>query len=380
MPSAEVFLKTKPKKKRSPDMATLMGNRPTVGEVGLEIEAEGYNLPSHAFKEYWTYHIDNSLRAPKNRAGMPGMTAEYVLTKPIAFSEVPKALDYLWDCFTQSKSKFVESNRTSVHVHLNCQKWFLNRLTSFAALYFIVEEVLTEWCGEHRVGNLFCLRAIDAEAIVSYLKGFIECDGQAGIQEFLHYSAFNANALKKYGSLELRTLRGTNDKQVILDWVETLERLYKLSEDFPDPREICASLSSVGPLTFFNSILGPKAAVIRNGINMTDQQLGSAVYNGVRIAQELCYCKDWDEYVPLKLKPDVWNRPLSRIAKKVMNFQDPAQGEMPWPSSGNTGPAQPWPLETGDDLHETVDDLQQMMVEVYQETPDEYPMENDEGF
>ena len=314
MPSKPVFIPRKIKEQKGLDIITIMGNKPTKGEVGIEIEVEGTNLPEAAAP--WMYHVDHSLRAPK----LPGgMTGEYVLGKPVDFDEVPGALKKLWAKFKSSKSVLVDSNRTSVHVHLNVQNFFLNRLTSFLALYFIVEEVLTEWCGEHRVGNLFCLRAKDATAIIGHIKNFIQADGQCQIGEFLHYSAMNANALKKYGSLEVRTLRGCSDPSVIIDWVEILERLYKLSEEYPDPREVCSSLSSIGPSAFFESILGPKAVTVRQGIAMTDNQIADSLYEGVRLAQDLCFCRDWDLYKPVKLKPDIFGRKMEKVAKKFLN-------------------------------------------------------------
>lgn len=313
MPSKEVFIPRINKPRNGVNLCTIMGNKATKGDIGIEIEMEGKNLPLQNIPP-WEYHIDNSLRAPPG-----GTCAEYVLSKPIAFDAVPDALNTLWAAFKANKTRFVDSNRTSVHIHLNCQQFFLNRLTSFLALYFIIEEGLTEWCGEYRVGNLFCLRAKDASAITSYIKAFIQADGNAPIQEFLHYSAMNANALKKYGSLEVRTLRGTSDPTVILDWVEVLERLYKLSEEYPDPRDVCASLSSVGALAFFENILGPKYKTIRSGINMTDGEISDSVMQGVRIAQDLCYCRDWGLYKPTKLKPDVFGRNMKNVAKRLLN-------------------------------------------------------------
>jgi len=316
MPSKPVFIPRKSKEQKGLDIVTIMGNKPTKGEVGIEIEVEGVNLPTDDTPAPWVYHVDHSLRAPK----LPGgMTAEYVLSKPIPFDEVAGSLKKLWAKFKTKKSTMVDSNRTSVHVHLNMQNFFLNRLTSFCALYFIVEEILTEWCGEHRVGNLFCLRAKDATAIAIHLKEFIQADGRYNIGEFMHYSALNANALKKYGSIEVRTLRGTSDPSVIVDWVEILERIYKLSEEYPDPREVCTALSSIGPAAFFESILGPKATVVRHGVTMTDNQIADSIYEGVRIAQDLCYCRDWDLYKPVKLKPDVFGRQMKKVANKLLN-------------------------------------------------------------
>src|SRR5690606_38923194 len=117
----------------------------------------------------------------------------------------------------------------SVHVHLNCQNFLINRLASFSALYFVLEEVLTEWCGEYRVGNLFCLRTKDAPAIVENLIDFIKADGGISFSNGLHYSGFNISALRKFGSIEIRTMRGTDNKELIQEWINILERLYVLS-------------------------------------------------------------------------------------------------------------------------------------------------------
>lgn len=314
MPSKEVFISKQSRPANGLDVKTLMSRKPVKGEVGIEIEVEGTKIPGVSgikipIPSPWMYHVDHSLRGPEN--------GEFVLSKPINFDKVPLALTDLWECFKGNATKLNDSNRTSVHVHVNVQDWYLNRLCSFIALYYIVEIPLTEWCGEHRVGNLFCLRAIDAPAQVSNLKKFFQSNGETPIPEQLHYAALNTNALKKFGSIEIRNLRGCSDPTVILDWIETIERLYKLSEEFKDPRTICTSLSSIGPLAFFDEILGSKAPLIRKDSKMTDQEISEAVYEGVRIAQDICYSVDWDFYKPMKLKPDPFSRNQKTVAKKL---------------------------------------------------------------
>src|SRR3546814_4763102 len=103
----------------------------------------------------------------------------------------------------------------------------LIRLCSFFALYFLVEELLTAWCGEHRVGNLFCLRAKDAPAIVSEIKKTLQNE-KIYFHDGMHYAGLNAGALTKFGSVEIRSLRGVNDKQIIEDWVRSEEHTSEL--------------------------------------------------------------------------------------------------------------------------------------------------------
>ncbi len=307
---AEVFIPKSNKPKQGLNLALLFNKKEVKGEVGIEIEVEGSKLPHEdSTPSPWAYHVDGSLRGHDN--------GEYVLAKPLKFSEIPNALDKLWEVFKEKKSKLDDSNRTSVHVHLNCQLWYLNRLAAFLGMYYTLEECLTEWCGEHRVGNLFCLRGIDAPGTVTTLRRFIQADGEYPISEQLHYAGLNPNALKKFGSLEVRTLRGCSDPKVIEQWVGILERLYKLSADFEDPREVCTMISGMGTLAWFEAILGDKASVVRNGINFTDHDIDASLKTGIRLAQDLCYCRDWSMYKPFEMKPDPFNRSAKYLLKKM---------------------------------------------------------------
>jgi hypothetical protein len=317
-----VFVKKDVKPRPGFNVMTALNKKKTVGDLGLEIEVEGKRLPREdATPPPWSFHVDHSLRGEEN--------GEYVLSKPIAFDALPDALAGLWGVFEARKSVLDESNRTSVHVHLNVQNFHFNRLTSFMALYFAFEEVLTEWCGEHRVGNLFCMRAKDAPAIITQIRDFIRTDGRKELREHHHYAALNANALHKFGSLEIRTLRGVSSPSVIVEWVAILRRLYDLSLQFTDPRDIPALFSAEGPMAFFDTILGPGAGTIRAGIKMTEEDIRDSMYYGIRLAQDLCYSRDWDLFQSIELKADPFGRDPKKIMKKFMNAIDAA------PSSDN---------------------------------------------
>lgn len=311
-------------------LAVILDKAEVKGELGLELEFEGKRLPHEdETPKPWKYHQDGSLRGDDN--------GEYVLAKPIAFSELPDALDTLWKAFASKKSTFDDSNRTSVHVHLNCQEFHLNRLASFLGMYFTLEEVLTEWCGEYRVGNLFCLRAKDAPAIIHYLKRFIQNDGATPLPEMLHYGGLNPNALHKFGSIEIRTLAGVSEPTTILTWVSILQGLYERSADFHDPRELVTLFSGLGASDYFNMLLGEHADTIRSGINFTEQQLSVSLLEGIRYAQELCYCRDWSEYKTVKLQRD----PFGRSAQSIMNKLTGGPTEAP--VSHLVAPSPMWP-------------------------------------
>lgn len=286
------------------DIAYILGNRRVSGEVGLEIECEGNKFKKESLPSMWSFHKDGSLRGKDN--------AEYVLKKPILFRDVAGAISSLWSMFSDYGTVLDDSNRTSVHVHLNVQKFRLNRLCSFVALYFSIEELLTQWCGDHRVGNLFCLRVKDAPAIATQFRKFIERDGGYDIRDAFHYAGLNPNALYKFGSLEVRTMRGVNDPQTILDWVGILERLYTLSETYKDPRDICALFSSEGPYNYLQTVLGPYTSTVVDAIGYTPDKVRDALYEGIRISQDLCYCKDWSLFQEMDVKIDPFGRQKSQ--------------------------------------------------------------------
>lgn len=288
-------------------LRTILERHPVKGDIGIEIEVEGSKLPKEPdeLNPWWAYHKDGSLRGEDN--------AEYVLKKPILFNQVPQALDALWALFGKYKSRLDESNRTSVHIHLNCQEFYLNRLTSFLAIYTCFEEVLTEWCGDHRVGNLFCLRAKDAPGAVYRIKKFIQSDGRQELNDGLHYSGLNTHALTKFGSVEIRALRGCSDPDTIQQWVGILQRIYDASGTYQDPRTICDLFSQGGPTNFFETILGEWSSVVRKGVSMSEPQIRDSMYEGIRLAQDLCYCRDWDLFKPVQVRPDPFGRSSRRF-------------------------------------------------------------------
>lgn len=323
-----VFVLRKETKKPGFPVGVVLNRPETKGDIGIEIEVEGAHLPAAGLPQPWLAHTDGSLRIPK----VPGGNAyEYVLQGPIPFGKVDKSVADLYAFIAANKGKILESNRTSVHVHLNVQKFHFARLTAFMAIYFTLEELLTEWCGDHRVGNLFCLRAKDAPAIISQIRRFLKTDGEVEIRDHHHYAALNANALHKFGSLEVRTLRGVADPQIIIDWVAMLRRIYDVSAEFPDPREVCGRFSGDGPLAFLDNILGPQAGILKKGVPYDEARVRDSLYDGIRMAQDLCYCRDWGIVNPVEVSPDPFGRDLRKLMKRIGGQFE--QGSLP-PTAG----------------------------------------------
>lgn len=330
----EVFVKKNKQQRPGYTVRNIMGRNATPGDIGLEIEVEGRHLPksNSELAPFWGYHKDNSLRGEDN--------AEYVLSKPIKFEEVPEAIRSLWQIFDKYKSRLDDSNRTSVHVHLNCQEFHLNRLAAFIGIYFCFEELITEWCGDHRVGNLFCLRGKDAPGLVTAAKKFVQHEGEYELRDGLHYSGLNIQSLQKFGSLEIRTMRGVTDPDTILTWINILRRFYDLSAEYTDPRDFVARFSSEGPSSFFDNTLGEYAVILRQGLGLSETRIHDSMYEGVRMAQDICYCRDWSLYNPVDLKDD----PFGRSPKKVINSLSQAAVALGEPGSYPVGVMTAQPL------------------------------------
>lgn len=307
---SKVFKRSKASRsQRARSMGALFDRTRTTGDVGIEIECEGNKFKQKMLPVEWKYERDGSLRGRSS--------AEYILKEPVKFDEVPRVVKELYGCMDKFGTVLDDSHRTSVHVHLNAQKFHLNRVCSFVALYYAVEEILTEWCGDRRVGNLFCLRAKDAPAAITRLKSFFVSDGTSTIPSGLHYAGLNVHALSKFGSIEIRSLRGVTDPDTVLRWISILENIYRLSASFSDPRNICDSFSGEGPMSFLSMVLGPNERVVREGISYTEQQIMESLYEGIRIAQDLCYCRDWSLY-----EPQDESDPFSRNRKKAPTGQE----------------------------------------------------------
>jgi len=58
---------------------------------------------------------------------------------------------------------------------------------------------------------------------------------------------------------------------------------------------------------------------------MNENEFADSILQGVRIAQDIAYCRDWDAFKPVKLKPDPFTRNMKGIAKKFL-FQDADAG------------------------------------------------------
>lgn len=222
--------------------------------VGVEIEAEGLRLPE-LMTDIWNTVPEGSLR----HGGM-----EYIFKYPLDLSDIDKAFQE-WDSATVF-TEFSESLRTSVHIHYNVRNFTILQLFNIIAAYWFFENPLVQLNGNTRVGNLFCLRVKDAEYTSQSIIQDIRYE--RFLQELtsveLRYSALNFAALKKFGSIEFRFLKGYHQSTAIKQWILALHQMVGVAAEAPSPRAILSMyrnastkefLQTFFPETFVEKIL-----------------------------------------------------------------------------------------------------------------------------
>lgn len=229
----------------------LLGQPLCKGSLGVEIECEGKNL-NPIDTDTWRTERDGSLRGE-----YPYRSSEYVMRQPVSALRLTKVIDELIN--HQAKATLEFSFRTSVHVHVNVQGYTIDEMLAFLYACLLLEEPLMNFCGETRKGNRFCLRVKDAEGYDKTLNSLFEY-GWRTIRDLngdnIRYSAINIHALKKYGSIEFRGMRGNMDRDVLIPWCNTLLNIRNTATKLGSPVAVYNEFIKRGNQEFAKKMFG----------------------------------------------------------------------------------------------------------------------------
>lgn len=253
-------------------------NKPQRGEVGIEIELEGRGI-GRIEVPGWRGERDGSLR---------GDSVELVLPKPISRKTVLATVARIPKAIEAAGAEVIDTGRAGVHIHVNVQELTLTQVFNFVCAYMIFEDTLIDFCGEHRVGNLFCLRVRDADKLLQDIrKILLSGDYEMFEVNNIRYASMNLCAIPTYGSLEFRAMRSTIDPDLINNWAMMLLAIKDWSMTFDDPRDIVMAFSQEGPEQVFKSVFGE----LRGLLKFDPENL----YEGVRNAQYVAFSlDDWN--------------------------------------------------------------------------------------
>lgn len=208
------------------------------GVLAMELEVEGEGLPSMRSK-HWSSHADGSLKVNG---------VEYVHKGPQELDQVRESLEYFEKRIVDSGATVYDSERTSVHVHLNVSQKTIKDVVSIATAYYMLEPVLMKHCGRSRDGNLFCLPLDKAPGVMKYLQSFVDGNNLNG--DTYRYASLNLGAIKKFGSLEVRTMRGYYDTDFLDGWGRMLDGIWQKAADFKSPADVFDSWYGRQPVDF----------------------------------------------------------------------------------------------------------------------------------
>ena len=148
------------------------------------------------------------------------------------FISIPLTRPALLDAFIELHSKLVFfykteafSPRTSTHVHINCRSLDEETIRNLVLMYAIYEEVLFSMVDRNRKDNIHCVPL--TETVLSHRYKFDLC---TIVGSWHKYTALNIIPLSKLGTIEFRHLQGTDDTELVDEWLRVLENLWLYSQ------------------------------------------------------------------------------------------------------------------------------------------------------
>jgi Putative amidoligase enzyme len=225
--------------------------------VGIEVEVEAAQHDRNPNPNVWVSKGDGSLR----NNGIEWITV------PIPARWAPAALDdLLGNCLSKS---CCFSPRTSIHVHVDMQKYETHQVMDVVLLYTLLESALYQYTGRGRIKNIYCVPVFDT----SMLRG------QAGrgnlsstLQGWSKYSGLNLLRLADLGTIEFRHMHGTFDSHKVAVWIRLLIKLCTFARDAGTEhirKLVQSSEQSINVQSLLREVFGGDADVFAKDVSVT---------------------------------------------------------------------------------------------------------------
>lgn len=198
-------------------------------EIGIEVEIEKIGAPPMG-TNIWMIDKDGSLKD----------NGYEFISRPIKDRNILFALEEL-EVYYKALPKAEFTHRCSIHVHMNVAKLKCAQLRALLATYIVLEPFYFSLVGKYREGNSYCYPLADAFPQWEWLK-------LESLNENFKYAALNPHHLRDYGTLEFRHHGGTKNKTELLNWIETILRLYSYVEE-KSPAEIEAKIMDLNTVS-----------------------------------------------------------------------------------------------------------------------------------
>ena len=189
---------------------------------GIECEIEGIRSHSKIKTNEWTVKEDGSLR----NSGL-----EYV-TPPVTYEKALESFQNLHTSLVLREDTDCFSERTSIHVHLNCGGLEESQVKNLLFLYAIFEPLFFRLVKEERINNIHCVPLEWTHLSTYYGRNLDTIKGR-----WSKYTAFNISPLSQFGTVEFRHMHGTNNYDTFKTWLTTIDNLFYLCQNVEINRE-----------------------------------------------------------------------------------------------------------------------------------------------
>ena len=189
--------------------------------VGLELEVESVSTEDHwvGFDAGWIdIKEDHSLR---------NYGREFI-TKPRPPKEALELFKNVHATVQWRNPREKFSQRTSIHVHVNCQNMTPAQVRQLVLLYALYEEAFFGMVSPERRDNIHCVPLTDTH-LVNLFKNEI---GYMAAR-WHKYTALNIIPLRTLGTVEFRHMQGHDDPALMSDWLAVLDYLVALAKTEP---------------------------------------------------------------------------------------------------------------------------------------------------
>lgn len=181
------------------------------GYIGIEIEVENItrDIPIEA---YWACKPDGSLR----NHGVE------MVSNPLAVKQIQLAVEHAYSALYQNNQPDF-SNRTSVHIHVNCRDMTQDQVYNMVLLYAIFEKHFFAVAGTKRLNSIFCVPMYRCNILKNAWDLIYHMT-----PNWKKYCAINLlplvpnNDTGCYGTIEFRHLYGTSDPQELMKWINDI--------------------------------------------------------------------------------------------------------------------------------------------------------------
>jgi len=214
-------------------MPTLISRFPALDRhMGLEIEVENVIFRDDNISTIFRENLESSDILPSlffkavEDGSLRNYGLEFVSKPGLTGQEILAGLDLLFNQTKLFRYTFDTSHRTSIHVHVNVLDLTYLQLKRLYLWYLILEPLFFSLSG-NRNRNIFCVPV--TQTYFDFYK-FAISSNAVGFDNHLNrwkkYCAFNMLPVPKFGTVEFRHHAGTNNSDVITNWMTFIYQFF----------------------------------------------------------------------------------------------------------------------------------------------------------